>query len=553
MKTQLDYVMDHESTRGADLWFTQPMGGGVVKTFTFAQAVDQARRMAAYLKSLGLPPGSRVAIFSKNTAWWLLSDLAIWMAGHVSVPIYPTLTAQSIKTILQHSEAKLIFVGKLDGYDAMAPGLELEGLQRIALPLAPKNVADAKQWDELVAQTPPLQGRIAREPKDLATIVYTSGSTGEPKGVMHSFETMCAAFGFVELANMVPKDRLLSYLPLAHVAERAVLETTNFKVGYQVFFAESLDTFVQDLQRARPTLFGTVPRLWLKFQAGVFGKMPEKKLNRLLKIPLVNRVVKKKVLTGLGLESVRWAVTGSAPTPPDLIRWYAELGLKMGEIYGMTENFAVSHAAQPGNNVGTVGVPMPGVTCKLADTGEVLVKSPGTMLGYYKAQHLTDEVLDKEGFLHTGDRGEVDAQGRLRITGRVKELFKTSKGKYVAPAPIESQLLARAEVEQACVTGADMGQPFALVVLAEHLRKGALADDAKREVTRLLVLHLEQLNAKLDPHEQLEKLIVMREEWTVDNGLLTPTLKLKRSAIEARYLPKVTEWFSSKEAVLWVS
>lgn len=544
--------MDHEAHRGGELWLTQPMGGGVVKTLTFSQAIDQSRRMAAYLKSLGLPAGSRVAIFSKNTAWWLLSDLAIWMAGHVSVPIYPTLTATSIKAILEHSESKVIFVGKLDGYDAMAPGL-VEGVQRITLPLAPSNVADAKKWDDLIAQTPPLQGTITRDAKDLATIVYTSGSTGEPKGVMHSFETMCAAWRFIDLAGMVPVDRLLSYLPLAHVAERAVLETTNFKVGYQVFFAESLDTFVQDLQRARPTLFGTVPRLWMKFQAGVHAKMPEKKLNRLLKIPIVNRFVKKKILAGLGLESVRWSVTGSAPTPPDLLRWYAELGLKIGEVYGMTENFAVSHAANPGNNVGTVGLPLEGVECKLAESGEVLVKSPGTMLGYYKAQHLTDEMLDKDGFLHTGDRGAHDELGRLRITGRVKELFKTSKGKYVAPAPIESQLLARAELEQACVTGADMGQPFALVVLSESLRKTALAGAQKDEVSRLLKLHLEQLNAKLDPHEQLEKLIVMREEWTVDNGLLTPTLKLKRSAIEARYLPKVTEWFASKDAVLWVS
>ncbi|MFT3711301.1 MAG: AMP-binding protein [Archangium sp.] len=552
MKTQLDYVMEHEANRGSELWLTQPMGGPEVKTLTFTQAVDQARRMAAYLKSLGFEPGSRIAIFSKNTAWWLLSDLAIWMAGHVSVPVYPTLAAHSIKAILEHSEAKVVFVGKVDGYDAMEPGL-VPSVKRIALPLAPPQVANAEKWDDLIAKTPPLQGKLTRDSKDLASIIYTSGSTGEPKGVMHSFETMCAAFCFVELAGMLPTDRLLSYLPLAHVAERAVLETTNFKVGYQVFFAESLDTFVKDLQRARPTLFGTVPRLWLKFQAGVFGKMPEKKLNRLLKIPIVNRFVKKKVLSGLGLESVRWSVTGSAPTPPDLLRWYAELGLEIGEVYGMTENFAVSHAASPGKGVGTVGVTIGGASCKLGDGGEVLVKSPGMMLGYYKAKHLTDEVLDADGWLHTGDRGEHDSEGRLRITGRVKELFKTSKGKYVAPAPIESQLLARAELEQACVTGADLAQPYALVVLAEHLRKGDLAGAARDEVTRLLKLHLEQLNAKLDPHEQLEKLIVMREEWTVDNGMLTPTLKLKRSAIEARYAPKVGEWFATKEDVLWVS
>ena len=552
MKTQLDFIQDHEAQRPNDLWLTQPMGGGQVKTYTFGTALDEARRMATYLTSLALPAGSRIAIFSKNTAWWLMSDLAIWLAGHVSVPIYPTLTATSIKQIIDHSGASLIFVGKLDGFPAMEPGLPANVI-RVALPLAPA-VPNATKWDELVGQHAPLQGRVTRPADDLATILYTSGSTGEPKGVMHSFKTMASGFVFCDLAKMTPADRLLSYLPLSHVAERAVLETTNFKIGYQVFFAEGLETFLQDLARARPTLFGTVPRLWLKFQAGIFTKMPEQKLNRLLKIPLVNRLVKKKILKGLGLDQVRWCVTGSAPTPPELLRWYGELGLKIGEVYGMTENWAISHVAEPGgDNAGTVGRAQVGVTCRIADTGEILVKSPGTMLGYYKNPELTAETIDAEGFLHTGDRGQIDGSGKLTITGRVKELFKTSKGKYVAPAPIESQLLSRGELEQACVSGANLAQPFALVVLAEHLRKKSLGGEDKVEMTRLLQLHLTQLNAKLDPHEQLEKLIVMREEWTVDNGLLTPTLKLKRSAIEARYAPRVTEWFSLKENIVWVN
>ncbi len=552
MKTQLDFVQEHEAHRVGERWFTQPIGGGVIKTYTFGQALGEVRRVAAYLKAQGFEPGTRIAIFSKNTAWWLMADLAIWMAGHVSVPIYPTLAADSIKTILEHSEAKLVFIGKLDNYANMEPGL-IAGVKRVAMPLAPA-VADAEAWETILSQHAPLEGRVTRDENELATIIYTSGSTGDPKGAMHSFKTMCAATAFADLAGMTPGDRLLSYLPLAHIAERAVLETTNFKVGYQVFFAESLDTFVKDLQRAKPTLFGTVPRLWLKFQAGVHGKMPEEKLSRLLKLPLVGWFVGRKVLKGLGLNHVRWAVTGSAPTPPELIRWYARLGLSIGQIYGMTENNAVSHCSMPGADlVGTVGTTFGGAVCKVTENGEVLIKSPGTMLGYYKAEALSAETVDADGFLHTGDRGELDARGNLRITGRVKELFKTSKGKYVAPSPIENQLLARGELEQACVSGADLPQPIALVVLAEHLRKGALTDEKKTEVTKLLELQLTQLNSKLDPHEQLEKLVVMREEWTVDNGLLTPTLKLKRSAIEARYAPRVSEWVALKERIVWLS
>ncbi|MGV3622570.1 MAG: AMP-binding protein, partial [Archangium sp.] len=437
-------------------------------------------------------------------------------------------------------------------YASMEAGLT-PSVKRIAMPLSP-NVPDATKWNDIIASTRPLEGTITRGEDELATIIYTSGSTGEPKGAMHSFKTMCAAYAFADIAQMSTEDRLLSYLPLAHVAERAVLETTNFKIGYEVFFAESLETFVQDLQRARPTLFGTVPRLWLKFQAGVHGKMPEEKLQRLLKIPLVGTLVRRKILNGLGLNKVRWAVTGSAPTPPELLRWYARLGLQIGQIYGMTENVAVSHCSPPGDDsFTTVGKAFGGAVHKVTENGEVLIKSPGTMLGYYKNPELTAQTVDAEGFLHTGDRGELDAKGNLRITGRVKELFKTSKGKYVAPAPIENQLLARAELEQACVSGADLPQPIALVVLAEHLRKGTLSSAQRDEVTKLLELHLKQINSKLDQHEQLEKLVVMREEWTVDNGLLTPTLKLKRSAIEARYAPNVNDWASLKERVVWIS
>ncbi len=550
MQTQLDHVYAHEARHPNRLWLTQPIGGGVLKTYTWGQAMDEVRRMAAHLQSLNLPRGSRIAVFSKNTAWWLMSDLAIWMAGHVTVPIYPVLTPASIRAILEHSGSSLILVGKLDNFAGMAPGLPSH-LPKIVMPLGP--AIDAPKWAELVAKTAPLQESPRPAPDDLGTIVYTSGSTGEPKGVMHSFRTMAAAQCFVDLLGATENDRLISYLPLAHVAERSLLETGAFKVGFQVFFAESLDTFVEDVKRAQPTIFGSVPRLWLKLQSGVHAKVPAPKLARLLKIPILSGLIRKKVLDGLGMGKVRVAVTGSAPTPPEVIAWYARLGLKLHDVYGMTENFAVSHAVREGQvRAGYVGSPLSGVTCKLTSAGEILVKSPGTMLGYYQADHLTQEMIDAEGFLHTGDRGEVDEQGRLKITGRVKELFKTSKGKYVAPAPIENRLLAHPDLEQACVTGADLPQPYALVVLAEHLRKSNQLQQRKAFITQALEAHMTKLNAELDPHEQLHKVVVMSDEWTVENGLLTPTLKLKRSAIEARYAGSASAWNQQRENVLWV-
>jgi long-chain acyl-CoA synthetase len=338
------------------------------------------------------------------------------------------------------------------------------------------------------------------------------------------------------------------------VLERAVVEIPSIAVGLRVYFAESLETFVADLRRARPTIFISVPRLWTKFQQGVFAKMPPARLALLLKIPIVRGRVAKKIKDGLGLGDVRLALSGSAPIPAALLDWYRAIGLELLEAYGMTENFCVSHATKFGEvRVGYVGSVRPGVDQKLAESGELLVKSPGNMLGYYKADDLTRDVLDDEGFVHTGDRGELDSKGRLKITGRVKELFKTSKGKYVAPSPIENLLLLHNDVEQALVSGSAMPQPFGLVVLSDaaRARLGAGGATEKGTFVQSLEAHLDRTNATLDPHEQLEKIVVANDSWTIENGMLTPTMKVKRAAIETRYAAQVDEWYSQKERILW--
>lgn len=551
MDTQLDAIYRHEKDKASRVWLTQPVGGGRVVDLTFAEAIGQARRIAAFLAAKGYPKGSRISIFSKNTAHWFLADLAIWMAGHVTVPIYPTLAASSIRQILEHSEVRLIFTGKLDGFAAMEPGIP-ENIERVRMPLAPP-LAKGEAWEEIVRATEPMRGDPRRDPDEMATIVYTSGSTGTPKGAVHSFRSMCAGRVWIDHARMTVDDRALSYLPLAHVAERGVLETPNFFVGFHVFFAESLETFVTDLRRARPTFFGSVPRLWLKFQSGVFEKMPEKRLSLLLKVPVVRRLVARKILRGLGLDAVRAAFCGSAPVPEALLGWYASLGIEIAEIYGMTENWAVSHAGRLGEfSPGWIGGKLAGVEDRITHEGELLVKSPGNMVGYYLEPALTAEVLDAEGFVHTGDRGELDARGRLRITGRVKELFKTSKGKYVAPSPIENDLLAHPLIEQACVSGSGMPQPFALVVLSPSARASLAGDKAHADAVRAEVKALRaEINAARDPHEQLDRIVVVSDEWTIENGLLTPTMKLKRSAIEAKYAPQVEGWYAEREHILF--
>jgi long-subunit acyl-CoA synthetase (AMP-forming) len=537
-----------EKERGSEIYMTQPVGGGKVDTFTWKRTLDEARRMAAHIASLDLPEKSQIAILSKNCAHFIMTDLAIWMAGHVSVALYPTLPPETIRFILEHSESKLLFVGKLDGWEGMKPGVP-EDMPCISYPLSPKN--DYPTWDDIIEKTEPIEGSPTRAAEDMAILIYTSGSTGRPKGVAHDFGNLARVQkGFQDLLGIRPDDRCLSYLPLAHAFERAAIEGASIYNGIQVFFAESLDTFVADLQRARPTVFQSVPRLWLKFQLGVFQKLPQKRLELLLKIPFLNNVIRKKVLTGLGLQDTRLAVSGSAPIPKELIAWYRSLGLELLEGYAMSENFCYSHFTRPGEvKPGWVGRPTDGCDVKISDEGEVLVKSPANMQGYFKEPEMTLDSFTDDGYLKTGDRGEVDGRGILRITGRVKELFKTSKGKYVAPAPIENLINASDAVELSCVTGAGHPQPFALVQLNEALR--AKGDSARREIEATLEALLEEVNGEVAGYERLAFFAVVKDEWQIENGLLTPTMKIKRSAIEDRYADQVDDWYDAKRAVVW--
>lgn len=538
------------------VYMTQPLPGGRVEEYTRTRTFEEAKRIAAYLKSLSLPAGSRIAMLSKNCASFIIVDLAIWMAGHTSVAIFPTLDADSVGYILEHSESELIFVGKLDTYDDMAPGIP-EDLARVAMPLAPDSArshAHCTPWADLIAAHEPIDGDPVRGADDLAVIVYTSGSTGKPKGVMHSFKTMSVSTkGLQSVLSFGPEDRMLSYLPLAHVLERWLVECCSLYHGFTIYFANSLDTFIDDLNRAKPTLFVSVPRLWLKFQLGVQQKMPQSRLSMLLKVPVVNNIIRKKILGGLGLDHVRYAASGSAPIPAEVIQWYRDLGLELLEGYGMSENFAYSHASVPGRaRVGYVGEPYPEVEAKISDDGEILVKSPGNMLGYYKEPELTAEAFTPDGFLRTGDRGEVDSQNRYKITGRVKELFKTSKGKYVAPAPIENIINNDPNVELSCVFGVGRPMACAVVVLSEDLRaKIGKAPDA--DITRKLESLLASVNAQVAHFEHLKFLAVASEPWTIENKHLTPTMKIKRSRIEESYDPLLDAWYDSHSKVLWQS
>lgn len=543
-----------EQTAPNRVALTQPMGGDMVQDFTWAQVADQARRMAAHLQAQGWAPGSKIAILSKNCAWWMMSDLAIWMAGHVSVPLYPTLAPETIRQILEHSESKALFVGKLDGWEHMKPGVPA-GLPCISYPLSPDDAKVAYEgWDAIVARTPPLSGSPVRGEDELATLIYTSGTTGLPKGVMHSFGNFAWALDMgLKRIPLSMNDRMLSYLPLAHVVERMLVEHGWLRTAMHIYFAESLDTFAADLQRARPTVFFSVPRLWVKFQQGVHHKLPPAKLRRLLGIPILGGIVRRKVLKALGLDQCKFAAGGAAPMPLALLTWYARLGLPINEGYGMTENLALSHITEAGKDQqGTVGPAYPGVEHRIdPQTGEIQMRSQALMMGYYKEPEKSAETFTSDGWLRTGDKGQIDAQGLLRITGRVKDLFKTGKGKYVAPAPIEDKLVMHEAVEACVVTGANLGQPLGIVMLNAEAVARTTSSEGRAAMEASLAAHLAAINATLDPHERLQTLVVSTTPWTVDNDVITPTFKVKRNRIEDLYARHYEAWEASGRTVIW--
>lgn len=555
--TVLERFINWESERRHDAYLTQPGPGGSAVDYSWGEVGDQARRAATYLLSLGLPKGSRIALLGRNSAHWIVADLAIMMAGMISVPLYPAFSAESVRYVLRHSDARLLLLGKLDGIndnwthirESLPPDLP-----QVALPLSPRR--DILQWRDILATHAPLADVPLPALDEPVTIIYTSGTTGQPKGVMLSHRSFVGAYLAMLHSghwDRRPAARGFSYLPLAHAAERAVVEVASLAFGYRVFFADSLATFVDDLKRARPTIFFSVPRLWTKFHLGVNEKIAPATQRRLFAVPVVGQAVRRKILRELGLDQVRLAFTSSAPLQDSLMRWYRDLGLELLDVYGMTENFAISHTNLPGcSRVGSVGRPQVGVAARIGAGGEIEVKSPTQMQGYYKDPELTARQMTADGYFRTGDCGEIDAEGFLRITGRIKDAFKTLKGEYVAPAPIEQRLATHPRLEAVCVAGAGLVMPFALLMPSADTRIAVAAgrlDPAT--LTREFAVLRERVNADASAHERLQFVVVVKDTWTAENALLTPTLKIRRSAIEARYAPHAHGWAALGQPVVW--
>ncbi|MDC0858337.1 AMP-binding protein, partial [Flavobacteriaceae bacterium] len=459
--------------------------------------------------------------------------------------IYTSLTAHAIEQVLNHSESKAIILGKLDNYKAIKKGIPK--ISKIGIELY--GIKEEYSWENIITeQTSEITINLPKL-TDIHTVIYTSGTSGEPKGVIHTVGNIVNSIHTVQkIIDLPKKPRLFSYLPLVHVAERLIW-TYGLTIGAQFSYPENLITFAKDLQRTQPHAFFAVPRIWTKFQEIVLSKIPQRRLNWILKIPVLNIFFKEKLKQKLGLKHAKIMISGAAPVSLDMINWYKKIDIEIFQIYGMTEDCCISHFNIPPNNkIGTVGKPLPGVKTKISEEGEICIKNNCLMKGYYKNPALTLKAFDQDGYLKTGDKGKYDEEGNLIITGRIKDQFKTDKGKYISPSGIELELIKNTKIEQACVVGSGLPNPIALVTTSEI---GNLS--SSKVLSNSLIQTLNDLNNRLERHEKIKKIVVFRNQWTIENNFLTPTLKLKRNLIEQKNQISYLSWYNDKEVVIFKS
>jgi long-chain acyl-CoA synthetase len=466
------------------------------------------------------------------------------MAEMISVPIYPTANQNTIKSIIRHCGMEAIFVGKVDDAQVIEGSLNKD-LLTISFPYP--TIETNESWKSWLQKYQPLINFKLPELEETASIIYTSGTTGEPKGVVLSYKNWSAAIkSTAELVQTQLGERCISYLPLAHITERSVIEGVALFKGLEVYFIETIDTFIDNLKYAKPHLFLSVPRLWTKFKSNVLLKIPQKKLTLLLRTPIIGKFIAFKIRSNLGLNHARIFGSGTAPISKEVLSWYKNIDINISEGWGMTETGGLSCANIPFTSLGlgTIGKPLSCVEMKLGPMNEILIKGDAVFSQYYLAPEETKRCFSGKWF-HTGDCGEKTKNGAFKIVGRIKEQFKTSKGKYVAPAPIEKLLSANHHIEQVMVMGSGMKQPIALVNLSDY------NDSKKADLETSLYKTLKSTNHTLESHQKLDYILICNEIWSIENELLTPTMKIKRNTLERRYQAILPITTTNK--IIWLS
>jgi long-chain acyl-CoA synthetase len=561
--------------------------GKVYSTEEFLKTMNLVSRG---LLALGVQPGDKIALISHNNrSEWNLMDGGILQIGAIDVPIYPTMSADDCKYILNHAEAKFCFVSNQELFDKISSIKALTPMLKEIYTF--DNVSGAKNWKEITDMANSVEqsqvNALAANVKDtdLATLIYTSGTTGLPKGVMLSHRNI--ATNVVDSSERVPQlipgnSRALSFLPVCHIFER-MLHYLYIYNGVSIYFGQSLETIKDDLNSAKPNMFTGVPRLFEKFYDGIVAKgaaagglksvifnwavgvalewEPDGRNGSFyeFKLKMARKLVFDKVKAALGLTDVQGVASGSAALQAKLARFFNGAGIPLLEGYGLTETSPVISVNTINNpemlRIGTVGKIINNVEVRIAEDGEILCKGPNVMMGYYKEPEKTAEVIKYDWF-HTGDIGEIDKDGFLRITDRKKEIFKTSGGKYVAPQIIENAMKESRFIEQIIVVGEGKNFPAALVVPAFEILKtwcakhqieyGSDSDIIKNpKIYDRIMRDVEKYNARFGKWEQIKKFELLPQIWTIDGGELTPTLKLKRKEIHKKYAVQIEKLYEN--------
>lgn len=549
----IDYFFHWEKEKPNELFLRQPKGNEWT-TYTYKEVGEQARKLANFLEQKGVTKNTHVGIISKNCAEWVITDLAILMLGGISTPFYPNLNAAEFEVVLKESDSKFLFAGKLETWDQIKSVIP-DDVEVFTFKDHPghSKIDRGTSWDEIQKTSAIKKYEPKFSDEDIWTILFTSGTTGSPKGVILTYGNMRHIIKVettkhvIGLKDILGNAHFISVLPLNHIGERMAVEMACLITGGTISFVESINSFVQNIQDTQPTLMFTVPHLWSKFQLGVLEKMPQKRLNILFKIPIISGIVKKKIKEKLGLSRMIHPITAAAPIPPELKKWYADLGLNLREVYGMTETTGLTILTPPSNKkTGTVGLPIDGLELRIdEETKEILLKGPSILKGYYKNPEKSAEVI-QDGWLHTGDRGRLDEDGYLYIDGRIQDAFKTSKGKYVVPSPIEWKFGTNENIEQIVVLGLGLAQPLALIKLSEIGKA-----KSKQEIEENLLPELDRVNKELINFQRLSNIVIINDEWTIENKILTPTLKVKRNLIQDKYQDKMKEWSNQTTKIIW--
>ena len=494
--------------------------------YSWGQAHEQISTIGAMLEQR-FGQGEKMVVLSRNRAHWVMADLAIIASGNVTVSMFTTLPGPTAEYIFELTEAKVIFVGETSNWDQITavlppdillvtlPGVELE--------------QPHEKWEDLLAQYAGQALQYQCQPDDMISLVFTSGTTGMPKGVIQTHNSnLIPIRRFTNMFGISQSPRYFSYLPLSHIAERQIVEFSSIVLGGEIFFNESLDTLPRDLQRTRPHVFFGPPRIWEQLQQAVIGKFGGKDA---LDAALAQdkEGIGQLVLEGLGLNEVEYCLTAAAPTPPALIHWWDDLGLTLMEGFGQTEAMGVILSSHDHRRVGSIGKPIGEVQFKVTEEGELAIKADGCTPGYYKQEDKTAELI-RDGWLHTGDKVRVDEDGFIYITGRVKDYFKTIQGKFVAPPPIESAFAKNPHAEQQCLLGRGFSKTVMVLVLTEEAQ-----NSPEQEIAESILATVREINEDIEKHARVGAVIVSREPWSIENEVLTPTLKIRREKVEERF------------------